>query len=179
MSEKLSAAFTAFDKSQNPGETRITFNIESVECERVMGKIPIGSELLISIAYRQAPLPDDAETARAIKQLREYANTSRYHGFVGQGLGLDMIADHLSRLSAAKGETWISVKEQKPEIGQVCIVANNGNVLGFSRWGSVDIPIGQWVYVEAPMYAAWIGEQVTHWMPLPPPPATPSGKEKV
>ncbi len=47
-------------------------------------------------------LPKDIEMEKMVKQLREYANESRYHGFVGQGLGLDMIADSIFNLSFSK-----------------------------------------------------------------------------
>jgi hypothetical protein len=110
MSEKLSATFTAFDKSQTPGETRITFNVESAECERVMGEIPIGSELSLDIVYRQA-LPEDAETIRTLNEAKDTLEYClNYVG--GQGLSaeddcndtIELIDAALSRLSAAKGE---------------------------------------------------------------------------
>lgn len=62
---------------------------------------------------------------------------------------------------------WRNIKQQPPEIGQICIVANDEKVLGFAQWGSKDIPIAGWVYPDAPMYASYFNDGITQWMPLP------------
>jgi len=65
---------------------------------------------------------------------------------------------------------WISIKEKSPNLGQACIVAKPGEILGFSQWGSKDVHFGRWTFIHAPMYAQWLGEEITHWMPMPEPP---------
>jgi hypothetical protein len=65
MTEQLNAAFTAFDISVVTGETRITFNLKTKECARVMGNIPIGSDVILGVTTDDPkPQADDVETIR-------------------------------------------------------------------------------------------------------------------
>jgi len=80
------------------------------------------------------------------------------------------LRDEVIALREQVERQWISVKEKEPEFGQVCLCAKAGKVLGFSQWGSKDIPLRGWVFPNAPMYTAWIGQDITHWMHLPEPP---------
>ena len=68
---------------------------------------------------------------------------------------------------------WKDIRKDEPDIGQICLVAEPGKIIGFSQWSNKDLPLRGWVIPSAPMYASFFGIDATFWMPLPiPPPIT-------
>jgi hypothetical protein len=124
---------------------------------------------------------EDAETVRApgdwkdalAKKLASVAYNADMHTPGGYCL---MLADFkttlldmqlaLSRLSAGKVEPWISAKDRLPESAHhvLCVHGGNPPFIGFYY-------DGEWSDLGT------FTRDVTHWMPFPEPPITPSGKE--
>ena len=57
---------------------------------------------------------------------------------------------------------WKNIDTEKPNDGEVCLVANCNEVLGFAMWHD----LFGWAMPKIPNYC-WIGPEITHWMPLP------------
>lgn len=90
--------------------------------------------------------------------------------FAGQGVcGCPgMSADLIERLTAEnaalreKVPQWISVEDRLPEWGQR-VIATNGVFVGEAFRRVMDI----WLRYDDGAARACIGDEVTHWMPLP------------
>lgn len=73
-------------------------------------------------------------------------------------------AEAISQLEAQQPR-WISVKEQLPENGQKIIAAfrdGGGLIVDQARYSNGEFDFASWAYV--------LGDNITHWMPLPQPP---------
>jgi len=70
---------------------------------------------------------------------------------------------------------WISVEDEMPDIAQVVLAYGvwEGEINGKEKVKTVNIAQmdnrESWNIIGTDAYAAWLRE-VTHWMPLPPPP---------
>ena len=87
-------------------------------------------------------------------------------------------ADLIERLSAENTALreqvpqWISVEDRLPEWGQR-VIATNGVFVGEAFRRIMDI----WLRYDDGAARACIGDEVTHWMPLPPAPGAPEEGE--
>jgi len=102
-----------------------------------------------------------AEDAETIRDALEFP----YSGIILEEKKRKALAA-LSRLSAGKVEPWVSVKDRLPEDSRhvLCCHGKSPAFVGY-LWA------GEWHDLDMGM------RDPTHWMPLPPPPITPSGKE--
>ena len=75
---------------------------------------------------------------------------------------LDAANKRIAELEAAQ-QWWISVDERLPEVGQWVLVLIDAETLVFQFMG------GSWRYEDKYIFDV---SDVTHWMPLPPPPVT-------
>ena len=129
-------------------------------------------EAILKQAYQahlhqgQAPVVPSVEELQKIIQV--HATRDAYEG------ASKAVHAHLLTHGWREGTGWIPVSERLPEIGMVCILASRGKVTGIAQWGSVKMPLPGWVFTNAPEYSAFIGEDVTHWQPLPEPPVAPT-----
>jgi Lar family restriction alleviation protein len=85
----------------------------------------------------------------------------------------------LSRLSAGKRETWISVKDRLPGDDNEILYYGFTETIEKGRYNTDRKLFEYWGqnYFET---MEWMKEEclVTHWMPLPPPPSIPSEMDK-
>jgi len=71
-------------------------------------------------------------------------------------------------------QDWISVEERLPEPDAPVLgwVRHHGRVSGYSTCEFLERRGDTWYNVNESGYPLWENEDVTHWMPLPDPPAT-------
>lgn len=86
---------------------------------------------------------------------------------VCDGVGCFMARDALAYIQQLEAQQprWISVKERLPENGQKIIAAFRGSsgwVVDQARYAYGEFDFASWVNV--------LGDNVTHWMPMPPKP---------
>ena len=85
-----------------------------------------------------------------------------HRAYIGELIAqLNATNTRIAELEAA--QRWISVDERLPEVGQWVLVLIDAETLVFQFMG------GSWSNEDEYIFAV---SDVTHWMPLPPPPVT-------